>query len=59
MDTYGFVSVIGLAGVALLAYRAFMESNAGQPRTKARAVAAPVARPVPARRRARRRRRRR
>ena len=28
MDTYGFVSVIGLAGVALLAYRAYMESRA-------------------------------
>jgi hypothetical protein len=28
MDTYGFVSVIGLAGVALLAYRAYMERAA-------------------------------
>ena len=55
MDTYGFVSVIALAGAGLLAYRAFMGSNAAQARAKARAVAAtPAAPPV---RRPRRRRR--
>jgi hypothetical protein len=52
MDTYGFVSVIGLAGVALLAYRAFME-RAAHPRAKARRPQ--PAEPAP---RARRRRRR-
>jgi len=56
MDTYGFVSVIALAGAALLAYRAFMGSNAAQTRAKARAVAAtPVTPPVRRRRRRRRR----
>ena len=56
MDTYGIVSVIALAGAALLAYRAFMGSNATQARTKARAVAATSSAP-PLRRRRRRRRR--
>jgi uncharacterized membrane protein YebE (DUF533 family) len=40
MDTYGIVSIIALAGAALLAYRAFMGSNSAQARAKARAVAA-------------------
>jgi hypothetical protein len=53
MDAYGLVSVIALAGAALLAYRAFMGSNAAQARAKARAVAATP----PLRRRRRRRRR--
>jgi len=57
MDTYGIVSVIALAGAALLAYRAFMGSNAAQTRAKARAVAANPATP-PVRRPRRRRRRR-
>jgi hypothetical protein len=56
IDTYGIVSVIALAGAALLAYRAFMGSNAGQARAKARAVAATASAP-PLRRRRRRRRR--
>src|SRR5947209_7648772 len=40
MDTYGIVSIIALAGAALLAYRAFMGSNAAQAPAKARAVTA-------------------
>jgi len=56
MDTYGIVSVIALAGAALLAYRAFMGSNAAQTRATARAVAAtPSASPLRRRRRRRRR----
>jgi hypothetical protein len=42
MDTYGFVSVIGLAGVGLLAYRAYME-RAAHDRAKV-----PPPEPVPA-----------
>jgi hypothetical protein len=53
MDSYGLVSVIGLAGVALLAYRAYTESHAAHLRSKARSGTA-----APPRRRARRRRRR-
>ena len=56
MDAYGLVSVIALAGAALLAYRAFMGSHAAQTRAKARAIAATPAAP-PVRRRRRRRRR--
>jgi len=56
MDTYGIVSIIALAGAALLAYRAFMGSNAAQARAKARAVTATPSAP-PLRRRRRRRRR--
>jgi hypothetical protein len=56
MDAYGLVSVIALAGAALLAYRAFMGSNAAQARAKARAVGATPSAP-PLRRRRRRRRR--
>jgi uncharacterized membrane protein YebE (DUF533 family) len=54
MDTYGFVSVIGLAGVALLTYRAFMEREA-HPRAKARRSEAPPAEPAPRSGRRRRR----
>jgi hypothetical protein len=54
MDTYGFVSVIGLAGVALLAYRAFMEREA-HPRAKARRPEPAPAEPAPRVRRRRRR----
>jgi hypothetical protein len=53
MDTYGFVSVIGLAGVVLLAYGAYTESHAAHLRAKARSGM-----PASARRRGRRRRRR-
>ena len=56
MDTYGIVTVIALAGAALLAYRAFMGSNAAQARAKARAVGATSSAPLLRRRRRRRRR---
>jgi uncharacterized membrane protein YebE (DUF533 family) len=57
MDTYGFVSVIGLAGIALLAYRAYMEHAAAHARAKARRPKPPTVEAAPSRARRRRRRR--
>jgi uncharacterized membrane protein YebE (DUF533 family) len=54
MDTYGFVSVIGLAGVALLAYRAYME-RAAHDRAKVPPPEPAPAEPAPRPRRRRRR----
>jgi uncharacterized membrane protein YebE (DUF533 family) len=55
MDTYGFVSVIGLAGVGLLAYRAYME-RAAHDRAKIRPPEPAPAEPATPQARRRRRR---